>query len=146
VGVAIGLLLLSVDLYSGNVARGTSKGSLSAVDGTTASMAMGLFMSAAGGVLGYASGHGWNMWNSSKRFEQLHKVTAVVDEPSPVAATRAVSARASSGEDLGFGKTSGESAGSESAPGERESAGKPRGRRRTTAREAALKAAAAAKK
>lgn len=145
-GVAIGLLLLSVDLYSGNVARGTGKGSLSAVDGTTASMAMGLFMSAAGGVLGYAGGYGWNLWSNSKRFEQLHKVTAVVDEPGPVAATPTAGARASSGEDHGFGKTPVAGVSSESAAGKRESVGKPKGRRRTTAREAAIKAAAAAKK
>jgi hypothetical protein len=144
-GVAMGLLLLSADLYGGNVARGTRKGSLSAVDGTTASMAMGLFMSAAGGVLGYVSGYGWNMWSSSKRFEQLHKVTAVVDEPTPVAATQEASARASSGGDRGFGETPAADVSSESTAGKRESAGKPRGRRRTTAREAALKAAAAKK-
>ena len=135
VGIVIGVLLLSVDLYSGNVARGTGKGSLSAVDGTAASMAMGLFMAAGGGVLGYASGYGWNMWGSSKRFERLHKVTAVVDELEPAAA--AAPASTSSSEDSsGF---------SESSSGKREGGGKPRGRRRTTAREAALKAAAAKK-
>lgn len=141
VGVLLGLLLLSADLYSGNVARGTGKGSLSAVDFTTASLAMGLFMSVAGGAIGYASGYGWNMWKSTKRFERLHKVTAVVDET-----TATTSAAPSGGEDPGSSDMPETLGGSTNGPSTRKGAGKPRGRKRTTAREAALKAAAAAKR
>ena len=141
-GVALALLLLFADLQGGNLARGTGKGSLSAVDGSTASLAMGVFLSAGGAALGYAGGFGWGAWESSRRYEQLHKVTAVVDEPPPSAA-RGGGGGGGADTPISTPSAASSAGGTSAAAAAAGGGGKQKGRRRTTARDAALKAAAA---